>query len=101
MLSLSFSNIAYQRSVWCVQHSSAAAVKSFISSTAKAPQPRGELKWVQYEIYGVILRHKFELQVNNIEEIKQQQLRRTINTADEMETRDFRVSMFSQVKQRH
>jgi len=44
------------------------------------------------------------LQVSNIEEIKQQQLvelRRTINTADEMETRDFRVSMFSQVKQRH
>jgi len=65
------------------------------------PQPGGDLRWVQYEIYGVILHHKFELQVSSIEEIKQQQLRRTINTAFEIEERDFRVSMFSQVKQRH
>jgi len=51
-------------------------------------------------MYGVTRHHEHELQVSNVEEIKQQlaELRQTINTA--FEKRNFCVFVFPQVAQR-
>jgi len=51
-------------------------------------------------MYGVTRHHEHELQVSNVEEIKQQlaELRQTINTA--FEKRNFCVFVFPQVEQR-
>ena len=55
-------------------------------------QPKNELKWLQYKIYGAIQHREYERQASNIEEIKQQvaELQQTINTA--FERHDFCIS---------
>ena len=55
-------------------------------------QPKNELKWLQYKIYGAMQHREYERQASNIEEIKQQvaELQQTINTA--FERHDFRIS---------
>jgi len=84
-----------KHSACCVQHSSAATVQNFFRSP--------EVNSYDYStrVYGVIRHYEYELQVSNIEEIKQQlaELRQIINTA--FARRDFRLSVFPQVEQRH
>jgi len=62
-------------------------------------QPSDELKWLHYQIYGVVQHRECELQVSNIDEIKQQLVKhwQSINTA--FESHDFCVSVFPQIEQ--
>ena len=85
--------------VRAAQFSCCSAKLHFFNSYDQAAQ--WWTNWLQYKIYVVIRHQEYELQVSNIEEIKQQlaDFRQIIKTA--FERRDFRVSAFLQVEQRH
>ena len=92
---------ASEHNAWFVQHSSAAAVQSLISSTAMAPANQ---RWTQMSTVQDLWSHTASsiwLQVSNIEEINQQlaEVRQTINAA--FERHGFHVFVFLQVEQRH
>ena len=66
-----------------MQHSSAAAVQKFISSTAIAPAAQRWMQMITVQDLWSNTANEYELYVGNIEEIEQQlQLAEPVNTAN-------------------
>jgi len=100
---LRFSNTSHAwTSAWCAHRSTAAAqTPNFISHELWPQQARAELSWLQD--LGSLQQREYELEVNKLEEIKQQLAELWISRNNNIWVKrcDFSVSVFCQVVEKH